>query len=85
MDSLVPDRVHITSLVVQATPAKWQQTLAQVERMRTAEVHTGDTVGKFVVLLETDDEEQILDAINRIQDIDGVLSATMVYHHVDQS
>ena len=76
--------VHITSLVVRTLPAQWQQTLARVRRLQNVEVHTGDAVGKFVVLLETDDEQQILDAIDRIQEIDGVLSATMVYHHIDE-
>ncbi|MBS1269442.1 MAG: Chaperone NapD [Gammaproteobacteria bacterium] len=84
MDCLVSERVHITSLVVHARPAKWKQILTQVKRLPTVEVHTGDTIGKFVVLLETQDEEQILDAIDRIQEIDGVLSATMVYHHIDE-
>ena len=79
-----PDQVHITSLVVQAVPSKWREAADEVARLPAVEVHTGEPIGKFIVLLETDDEQQILNAIDRIQDIDGVLTATMVYHHVDE-
>ena len=34
-------------------------------------------------LLETEDEQQILSAIDRIQGMDGVLSVAMVYHQID--
>ncbi len=77
------NNVHITSLVVHANPSKWQQAIDEVASLPAVEVHAGEPVGKFIVLLETDDEQQILNAIDRIQDIDGVLTATMVYHHVD--
>ena len=84
MACLVSEKVHITSLVVHVNPEKWKEIIDQVKRVPTVEVHTGRSIGKFIVLLETDNEEQILKAIDRIQEIDGVLSATMVYHHIDE-
>lgn len=75
--------VHVTSLVVHANPETWQRTIDAVRRLPSAEVHVGQPIGKFVVVLETDDEQQILHAIDRINEIDGVYSASMVYHHID--
>ena len=78
------ETVHITSLVVHARPARCQEVIREVQRLPATGVHSGEPEGKFVVLLETRDEQQILSAIDRIQDLDGVLSATMVYHHIDE-
>ena len=84
MNRLAPDQFHITSLIVHALPENWDFVLTTVQEIPMAEVHTDNTVGKFIVLLETDNEHQILDAINRIQNIKGVLNASMVYHHVEE-
>ncbi|TQV74223.1 hypothetical protein FKG94_16590 [Exilibacterium tricleocarpae] len=78
-----PPRDHVTSLVVHASAAALQDVLARVRRLPATEVHTGEPPGKFIVVLETETEQQILQTIDRIRDIDGVLSAAMVYHHVD--
>lgn len=83
MPSIASNPVHITSLVVHAMPAQLESVIQQVESLPEVEVHGSDPVGKFIVLLETDDEQSILTAIDRIQAIDGVLTATMVYHHID--
>ena len=80
----VAQTVHITSLVVHTRPDQIERVLEQVRALPATEVHTGEPAGKFIVLLETEDEQHILSAIDRIQDIDGVLSATMVYHHIDE-
>lgn len=64
--------VHITSLVVHALPDHWERVLSRLAEIPAVEIHTGDTIGKFVVLLETDNEQQILEAMNRIQDMAGV-------------
>ena len=84
MSETSPTPVHITSLVVHAVPDHWERVLSQVAEIPAVAIHTGDTVGKFVVLLETDNEQQILEAMNRIQDVEGVLNASMVYHHIDE-
>ena len=77
------DSTHITSLIVHAKPSSLQSVLDQVRQLPSAEVHTGEPANKFIVLLETKDEQQILEAIDRIQGITGVLNASMVYHHID--
>lgn len=82
-NSMPATECHITSLVVQAVPACADAIVEQVRGLPGAEVHRGEPANKFVVLLETDTEQEILDVINDLQKTDGVLSATMVYHQVD--
>lgn len=84
MDNPVDGGKHITSLVVHARPDSVDDVIRQIENLECVQIYTGDPPGKFIALMETDDESQILEGIDRIQDIRGVLSATMVYHHVDE-
>jgi len=83
--SLDSDQIHISSLVVHCMPASFDQALSQVKNLDNVEVHAPDPKGKFVALLETGHESDILSTISRIEAIDGVLNATMVYHEIDYS
>lgn len=78
-------QVHISSLVVHCLPAKLEQVLASVARMDNVEIHAPDPSGKFVALLETENEQGILARIDQIQTFNGVLNATMVYHEIDDA
>ena len=80
---LETNQVHISSLVVHCLPGKFEQVLANVKKMDQVEIHAPDPVGKFVVLLETDNEQGILAMIDQIQTVNGVLNTTMVYHEID--
>lgn len=81
--SLDSDQIHISSLVVHCMPGLFDQALSQVKSMENVEVHAPNPIGKFVALLETEHERDILSMISRIEEIDGVLNATMVYHEID--
>ena len=82
--SCLAKATHITSLIVNTHPETWHLVVDQVKQLPSAEIHSGDSNAKFIVLLETDNEQQILDAINQIQAMNGVISAAMVYHQVDE-
>lgn len=77
------DQAHISSFIVHCLPDRLENILADVKQMNNVEAHAPSPAGKFVALLESEDEHQILSTINRIQSIDGVLTATMVYHEID--
>lgn len=81
--SVDAQQVHISSLVVRCLPHRLDQAVAAVKKFKNADVRAHDPVGKFVVLLETENEGQILSIIGRIESIDGVLNASMVYHEID--
>ena len=74
---------HISSLVVHSRPDRVQSILESLGSIEGAEVHGGADTGKLIVTLETDTESQVVERINAIQLLDGVLAATLVFHHFE--
>lgn len=74
---------HISSLVVHSRPDRVQSILESLRSIEGAEVHGGADAGKLIVTLETDTESQVVERINAIQLLDGVLAATLVFHHFE--
>ena len=74
---------HISSLVVHSRPDRVQAILDGIRSVQGAEVHGGADTGKLIVTLETETEQQVVERINAIQLLDGVLAATLVYHHFE--
>lgn len=74
---------HISSLVVHSRPDRVQSILEALRTIEGAEVHGGADTGKLIVTLETDTENQVVERINTIQLLDGVLAATLVFHHFE--
>jgi nitrate reductase NapD len=77
--------LHISSLVVHAHPKRIAAIVEAIGSMPGAEVPIADSSGKIVVTLETDSQGAVADALTRISLVDGVLSAALVFHHVDES
>lgn len=75
--------VHISSLLVSARPSALDDVEQQLTRINIAEVAHIDPRGKVIVTLETEDESAIVQALTDIQLIDGVVSAALVFHQVD--
>lgn len=74
--------LHIASFVVQHRPeaaAALAQRLASAAGMELA--RRGDT--RSVVLCEGEDQYAILDRIEELRALPGVLNATLVYHHAE--
>ena len=76
--------VHVSSLVVQARPERLDE-IAGVLVSRGAEIPARDPCGKLIVVLETDDETKISDFLNEVAVMTGVLSANLVFHHIDDN
>ena len=77
------DELHITSLVVHATPRRAERVAAFVATLPCAQVHAVSPTGKLIVTLEAASGGDILDQIASIQRTDGVLSAAVVYQCAD--
>lgn len=77
------EELHIISLVVHVVPEK----LATVERQLCAvgglELHGSHPSGKLVVTLEAPLAGVILERVAQIQQIPGVINASLVYQHAD--
>jgi periplasmic nitrate reductase NapD len=73
------DELHIASMVVQCAPRRLAEVTQQLTSMSGCIVHATSAVGKAVVTLEAACADQITAAVTRVQRLDGVLSAQLVY------
>jgi nitrate reductase NapD len=74
---------HISSLVVHSRPDRVASIVERLGAVEGVEVHGGQETGKLIVTLETETESQIVERLNSIQLFDGVLAATLVFHHFE--
>ena len=79
----MPEAMHISSLLLRARPELIDDVVREIGTFPEAEVHTTDATGRIIVTLETDSEGVIVDTMNRMHAIDGVVSAALVYHAID--
>ena len=77
------DELHVSSLVVHARPERLAAIRAGLACLAGIEVHAVAATGKLVVTLETESEHEIVARLTAISLLDGVLSATLVFHHVE--
>ena len=75
--------LHITSLVVQVLPQKMADVRQQIMTIENAELSVNNEV-KLGVVIEGETQRALMDSIEAINAIPGVLSATMVYHQSEQ-
>lgn len=77
--------VHISSLIVHARP----ECLVDIERVISAEdgaeVPASDPCGKLIVVMETSDSSSVTVFADKIAVMPGVISANLVYHHIDDA
>ncbi|UWQ83263.1 chaperone NapD [Leisingera caerulea] len=74
------EELHISSLLVRSNPEQMEAVLAEIKSMPRAEISQTDPSGKIVVLFEADSDRAIGDALAKIQLLDGVASAALVFH-----
>ena len=79
-----PAEHHISSLVVHAMPDALDHVSAKLTALPGIEIHAQDPSGKLILTLETDYEAVIVEHMNAIYGIRGVLSAALVFHHIEQ-
>jgi nitrate reductase NapD len=80
---MVPEELHIASLVVHTTPRRMATVAAAIAALPNALVHASSTNGKLVVTLEAPDAEHMTANIESIRRIAGVLSVVLVYQCAD--
>lgn len=73
--------MDLCSLIVHARPEKAPQVEKSLNRIPGVEVHGGVTEGKLIVTVEDTDGTSASDTMASFHDIDGVISATLIYHY----
>ncbi|MGL4473156.1 MAG: chaperone NapD [Shewanella sp.] len=74
---------HITSLVVHASVNELAELQRQISALEGAELHATSPEGKLIVTLEANRQGLILDNVEIINSLPGVLSSSLIYHQVD--
>ncbi|MBH3426537.1 chaperone NapD [Pseudomonas alkylphenolica] len=74
--------LHIASLVVLARPELLDAVKANLRLLDGLELHQESAAGKLVVVLEANHENQILQRIDQINNLPGVLNAALIYHEL---
>ena len=75
--------IHISSFIVRCQPDRLSEVMQTLAAMEGVELHGSDPCGKFVVLLELDSEQKLVDTITQIELTSGVINTSMVYHHAE--
>jgi nitrate reductase NapD len=75
-----PLSMHIAGVIVHARPENCDSVAAAIRSMEGAEIHAVEN-GKMVVTVESDDYQVTSDRVLELHEIDGVLSAMLVYQH----
>jgi nitrate reductase NapD len=76
------DELHLASILVHARPEATDDVAAVIGTMGW-EVHLRNASGKIVATHEAGSAGELGDALTRVQLLDGVLAATMVFHHCE--
>ena len=75
--------MNIAGVLIHAYPKFVQKVNKQLLKISGVEVHATTDEGKIIVTAEDDDDRILADTIMKFQDLDGVLSASMIYHHYE--
>jgi nitrate reductase NapD len=76
--------MNIAGVVIHARPEKLAGVEAQLLKLPGVEVHATAEDGRMVVTVE-DEESRLGDTVMAFQNVDGVLSASLIYHHFEES
>ena len=75
--------MNISSAIIHARPDDVATVTAGLAALAGVELHGVSPEGKMIVTIETEDEGSNADTYQRIGQLDGVMSAAMVYHQTE--
>lgn len=76
--------INVCGVVVFAKPVHLKAVQQQLEGEDGVEIHAATEDGRLVVTVEKEDQQQTGDFLHKIQALDHVISASMVYQYFDQ-
>lgn len=75
--------MNISSIIVYAKPTELSSVRGNLEQIPGVEIHAATDDGKLVVTIETDTDGETASTFDRINVMDGVMSAAMVFHQFE--
>ncbi len=78
------EELHISSLIVHINPKKSSIIESSINLLEGAELVTISPQGKAVVVLEAPNQRVIMEIIEHINELQGVINTGLVYHEFEQ-
>lgn len=75
--------VHISSLVVHVQPAYLAVVKQAILQLPQTEIYGESEEGKIIVVLETENQGYVTDTIDKINNLEHVLTTFLVYHQIE--
>lgn len=75
------NEVHVAGVLVHAHPEAASKLAQTIAAFPGAQVHAVSREGKLVITLEGPTADAITGGLDRMQTLDGVLAASLVYQH----
>jgi nitrate reductase NapD len=75
--------MNISGVLVRARPENCEKLKQQLGRIEGVEVHATTDDGKLIVTVLASGDQATADAVYQLQDMPGVIAASMIYHHFE--
>ncbi len=76
--------MNISGVLVKAYPENITDIGKILNSMQGVEVHGNNDDGRIVITVEQESANKVSDTLVQIQDVPGVLSASMIYHQFEE-
>ncbi len=76
--------MSISGLVIHTRPIQTEAVVRKISAVSGAEIHAATDDGRLVVTVDEPDDAKASDTFVRIQDLDGVVSVSLVYNYFEQ-
>jgi len=75
--------MNISGVVIRSYPENLDAVRTRLEKLAGVEVHGANPDGRMVVTVEEESDRAMADAVVSMQNLPGVLSASMIYHQYE--
>lgn len=75
--------INICGVLIHTLPGKTRAVVKELSQEPGVEVHTVTEDGRLIVIVEKETQEETGDTLNRFQNIDHVISTSLVYQYFD--
>ena len=80
---MAEQEVHISSLIIHVKPENLVEVKDIITAIPEAEIYGDSEEGKIIVVLETANQKFVTDIIDKINNIEHVLSTSLVFHQIE--
>ncbi len=77
-------QLNVSGVLVHAKLDELAQVCARLEAIDGVDIQATTDDGRIVMLVETEDPANTVDCFTQVQNLEGVLSASLVYHYNEQ-